>query len=69
MATLQEVVAKILGSIVEMGPKFEPVVTGDPLSIVSFVMGALLVLGASGVMGYLTFGALLELIGASPRPK
>lgn len=69
MATLQEFAVKVAQSIVEMGPKFEPVATQDPLSAVSLVMGALFVVGASAVFGYLTLGALLDLLGAAPGAR
>ncbi|QKY19931.1 hypothetical protein B4589_005865 [Halolamina sp. CBA1230] len=65
MVTLQEFVTRIVTDIPEMGRLFEGVVTGDPLSAVSAVMGALLVIVASGVLGYLAFGATLDLLGAS----
>jgi hypothetical protein len=69
MATLQEFVAQVVGSIVEMGPKFQPVFTQDPLSAVSMLMGAVFVLAASGVLGYLVFWAAMDFVGASPRPR
>jgi hypothetical protein len=64
MATLQEFVTRIVTDIPEMGRLFEGVVTLDPLSAVSALMGALLVIAASGVLGYLAFGATLDLLGA-----
>ena len=69
MATLQEFFAEIVGSIVEMGPKFQPVATQDPLAAISMAMGAVFVLAASGVLGYLTFGAALDLAGVSSNPR
>lgn len=69
MATLQEFVSQVVGSIVEMGPKFQPVATQDPLSAISMAMGAVFVLAASGVLAYLTFWAAMDLLGASPRPR
>jgi len=69
MATLQEFLAEIVGSIVEMGPKFQPVATQDQLAAVSMAMGAVFVLAASGVLGYLAFGAALDLLGASSNPR
>jgi hypothetical protein len=66
MATLQEFLVTVVRSIVELGPKFQPVATQDPLSAISMAVGALFVLGASGVFGYLALGALLDLLGASP---
>jgi hypothetical protein len=69
MATLQEFVSQVVGSIVEMGPKFQPVFTQDPLSAISMAMGAVFTLGAVAVLGYLTFWAAMDLVGASPRPR
>ena len=69
MATLQEFVSQVVGSIAEMGPKFQPVATQDPLAAVSMAMGALFVVAASGVLGYLVFWAAMDFVGASPRPR
>ncbi|MBP1987704.1 hypothetical protein [Halolamina salifodinae] len=65
MATLQEFVTRIVTDLPELVDLFETPATQDPLSAVSLVMGALLVVGASGVLGYLAFGSLLDLLGAS----
>jgi hypothetical protein len=69
MATLQEFVAEVVGSIAEMGPKFQPVATQDPLSAVSMAMGAVLTFAAVAVFGYLAFWAAMDFVGASPRPR
>ncbi|MEF8801586.1 MAG: hypothetical protein V5A56_11250 [Halolamina sp.] len=69
MATLREFITQVVQSIFEMGPKFEPVATQDPLSAISMAMGGLFVLGASGVLAYLTIGALIDLLGASSSPR
>lgn len=66
MATLQEFVTRIVTDLPELVDLFETPATQDPLSAVSLVMGALLVVGASGVLGYLAFGGLLDLLGANP---
>lgn len=66
MATLQEFLTRIVTDIPEMGRLFEGVVTADPLSALSAAMGAILVIAASGVLGYLAFGATLDLLGANP---
>jgi hypothetical protein len=66
MATLQEFVTRLVTDLPEMGRLFEGVVTQDPLSAVSAAMGALLVLAASAVLGYLAVGGLLDLLGANP---
>lgn len=69
MATLQEFLTQVVQSIFEMGPRFEPVATQDPLSAISMVMGALFVLAAMGALGYLTLGAVVELLGASSSAR
>lgn len=69
MATLQEFVSQIIESIVELGPKFQPVATQDPLAAVSMAIGAVFVLIATGVFGYVVLGAALDLVGAAPRPR
>lgn len=66
MATLQEFVTRVVTDIPEMGRLFEGVVTQDPLSAISALMGALFVVAASGALGYLAFGGLLDLLGANP---
>ncbi|MFW5911243.1 MAG: hypothetical protein ACOCSD_08480 [Halolamina sp.] len=66
MATLQEFVTRIVTDLPEMGRLFEGVVTQDPLSAVSAAVGGFFVLFASAVLGYLAFGATLDLLGANP---
>lgn len=66
MATLQEFVTRLVTDLPVMGRLFEGVVTQDPLSAISAAMGALFVLAATGVLGYLAAGAALELLGANP---
>ncbi len=61
--------AQLLGDIPTLVEKFATVATQDPLAAVSLGMGALLVVVASGVLGYLTLGAVLDLLGASPDPR
>lgn len=64
MATLQEFATRIAEDLPEMARLFEGVVTQDPLSAVSAVMGALFVVSASAALGLLTFGGVLDLLGA-----
>lgn len=64
MATLQEFAIRIVEDLPEMGRLFEGVVTQDPLSAVSAAIGAFFVIFASAVLGYLAFGATLDLLGA-----
>ncbi|MFB6220984.1 MAG: hypothetical protein ABEH90_06050 [Halolamina sp.] len=61
--------AQLLGDIPTLIEKFATVATQDPLAAVSLAMGALLVVAASGVLGYLTLGAVLELLGAVQAPR
>jgi hypothetical protein len=65
MATLQEFVTRLVTDLPEMGRLFEGVVTQDPLSAVSAAVGALFVIAASGALGYLAFGGLIDLLDAS----
>lgn len=65
MATLQEFATRIVTDLPEMGRLFEGVVTQDPLSAISALMGAVFVIGASAALGYLAFGSLLDLLGAN----
>ena len=64
MATLPEFASRIVTDLPEMGRLFGDVVMQDPLSAVSAAMGAFFVIFASGVLGYLAFGSLLDLLGA-----
>ena len=59
----------LVSNVVELVTAFAKVATQDPLSAVSLAMGAVFVLAASGVLGYLVGGALLDLLGASPNPR
>lgn len=65
MATLQQLATRIITDLPKMVDLFETPATQDPLAAVSLVMGALFVAAASGVLGYLAFGGLLDLLGAS----
>ena len=65
MATLQEFVTRLVTDLPEMGRLFEGVVTQDPLSAISALMGAFFVIGASAALGYLAFGGVLDVLGAN----
>ncbi len=65
MATLQEFATRIVTDLPEMGNLFRGVVTQDPLSAISAAVGAFFVIGASAALGYLAFGGMLDLLGAS----
>lgn len=51
-----------IDDVVTMGEQFQDVVATDPVSAVLVVIGASLVAAASGVFGYLTLGALVDLL-------
>jgi hypothetical protein len=63
---MQGLLAELIGSVLEMPERFAPVF-GDPLSIPLIAIGALLVAVATGALGYLTVGALLEPITSGAR--
>jgi hypothetical protein len=52
----------IIENVTEMVDLFGNVATFGPLSAVLLAMGALLVVGASGVFGYLAVGALVDIL-------
>lgn len=54
--------AQLVDSIVSMPEKFADVATHDPLSAVLMLFGALFVFGAVGAFGYLSLGALADLL-------
>ena len=63
----------IATQLTELGSLFSGVATGDPLSTVLVVLGAVLMVGSLGVFGYLTLGAAASLvipdrIGRTRRP-
>jgi len=63
MVTLTDFVVELLGSFLRLFVIFfTEVAFRDPLSFVAFVTGALLVLVSVGVLGYLTLGALVDLV-------
>jgi len=62
MTTLAEFLAELVGSIVEMGPRFADVALADPLSALLVVVGAVLVGVASAVLGVLAIGAVVDFL-------
>ena len=63
----------IVSQLSELGSLFSGVATGDPISTVLVVLGAVLILGSIGFFGYLTLGAVVDLftpdrIGRTRRP-
>lgn len=77
MASLAALVAELFGSLVSLARIFvTEVALRDPLSLVSFAVGALLTTVAVAVLGYLAAGAALEAVGGAtasrgrgPRPR
>lgn len=63
----------IVSQLSELGSLFSGIATGDPISTVLVVLGAVLTLGSIGFFGYLTLGAAVDLvipdrIGRTRRP-
>ena len=66
MVTLFDFVAEILGNVFELARIFLlDVIVNDPLSLVSWVVGAVIMAFTIGLMAYLALGALGELFGGS----
>lgn len=63
----------IVSQLTELGSLFSGIATGDPISTVLVILGALLMVGSLGVFGYLTLGAAASLVipdrvGRTRRP-
>jgi len=62
---------ELFESILRLPGEFAGVATHDPLSAVLLAIGALIVLGTVGFVGYLLLGAVAELLnpvgGGEPR--
>ena len=66
MVTIFDFVVEILGNVVELARIFLfDVIVNDPLSLVSWLVGAVLIAFSMGLMAYLALGALGELVGGS----
>lgn len=66
MVTILDFVAEILGNVFELARIFLfDVIANDPLSLVSWVVGAVIMAFTVGLMAYLALGALGELLGGS----
>lgn len=66
MVTVFDFVAEILGNVFELARIFLfDVIVNDPLSLVSWVVGAVIMAFTMGLMAYLAFGALADLVGGS----
>ena len=63
----------IVSQLTELGSLFSGIATGDPISTVLVVLGAVLMVGSIAVFGYLTIGAAASLVipdrvGRTRRP-
>lgn len=64
MTTLTGFVVELLTSLVKLAAAFfDVLLTSDPLSAVSLLVGAALIIGPSAVLGYLALGALVDWLG------
>lgn len=59
---MQSLLSDLIDSIVEMPGEFAAVATNDPVSAVLVALGTLLIAFSMGVFGYLTLGALVDLV-------
>lgn len=57
---MANIVTRLLGNIPELVDKFSQVALGDPLSAILLLFGALFVLFAVAVFGYLAAGAFVS---------
>jgi len=63
MVTLVDFVAELLGSLLRLfAVAFTEVALRDPISFVVAAVGGLFVLASVGALGYLTLGALVDLV-------
>ena len=66
MVTILDFVVEILSNVFELARIFLfDVIVNDPLSLVSWVIGAIILAFTMGLMAYLAFGALGDLVGGS----
>lgn len=64
MLTLTAFIAELLTSLVRLVfAFFDVLLTTDPLSAISLLVGAALIGGSSAVFGYLALGALVDWLG------
>ena len=63
MVTVIDFLTQLGASVVELAESFVDVAFASPLGFVVFLMGALLILFSMAVMGYLTLGAVGEMVG------
>lgn len=64
MVSVQTFLSELFESLVDMGPKFAEVATRDPVAGVLVAFGALFVFASVGAFGYLTLGALVNVLTA-----
>lgn len=59
---MQSLLGDLIDSIVAFPGEFADVAAHDPLSAVLLLLGAVLIVFSMGVFGYLTLGALVDLV-------
>lgn len=59
---MQSLVTEFVDSVLAMPREFGTVVAGGPVEALLVLIGALLVAVSMGVFGYLTLGALVDLV-------
>ena len=66
MVTIFDFLVEILSNVFELARIFLfDVIVNDPLSLISWVVGAIIIAFSMGLMAYLALGALGELVGGS----
>lgn len=59
---MQSLLGDLIDSVVSMPGEFATVATNDPLAAVLLALGTVLIAFSMGVFGYLTLGALVDLL-------
>lgn len=59
---MQSLLGRLLSDLLRMPGEFADVAATDPLSALLLLVGALLVAVSMGAFGYLTLGALVDLV-------
>ena len=56
------VLSQLIDNAIQLPSYFQPVVTNDPVAALLFVGGSLLFALTVGMMGYLSLGAVIDLV-------
>jgi hypothetical protein len=56
------VISQLIDNAMQLTSHFQPVVTNDPVAALLFVGGSLLFALTIGMMGYLSIGAVLDIV-------